>query len=61
MNEGHEVTTLKGFIKPVTCVGFNLEGNLLIGGSVEQTVKIFNIKSQRVLHTYVGHTGILPF
>ncbi len=54
---GSEYATLKGFIKPVTSVCFNLEGNIVVGGSVEQTVKLFNLKTQRVIHTFVGHKG----
>jgi WD40 repeat protein len=52
---GKELFKFKEFVKPVTCLDFNLEGNLLCAGSVDKTVRVLDLKTQRARASLTGH------
>ncbi len=53
---GKEMARFKEFPKAVTCLEFNMEGTLICAGSVDKTVRVIDLKTQRARHTFTGHT-----
>ncbi len=47
----------KGHLKPVFSVAFDRPGGTLASGSVDNTVKLWDVASGRLLRTLEGHTG----
>src|SRR5947209_1494038 len=54
--EGGDVSTLEGHTQPVLAVAFSPDGTLLASGSVDNTVKVWEVASREVKHTLEGHT-----
>jgi len=52
---GKEICRFKDFTKPVTCLDYNLDGNLICAGSVDKTIRVFDLKAQRSKHCFTGH------
>lgn len=48
-------TTLFGHAKPVTSIEFSPDGDLIASGSLDSSVKLWNVKTGRLLKTLRGH------
>src|SRR6266852_3326743 len=48
--------TLKGHKQQVFCVSYSPDGGTLASGSVDKTIKLWDIKTCKELATFKGHT-----
>ena len=52
----NEIKVLKGHTKPIFSVAFSPDGNRLVSGSYDKSVKIWDVNAGRLLQTLGGHT-----
>ena len=52
--------TLEGHTDSVWSVAFSPNGKMLASGSWDQTVRLWNVNTGRLLHTLTGHTSDVP-
>ena len=52
----HEKNRLEGLLYSVNGVNFNLDGTILVSGSSDGTIKLWNVKTGKILITLKGHT-----
>jgi WD40 repeat protein len=55
-NTGSQVAVLSGHTDWVRCVTFSSDGTLLVSGSDDETLKIWDIQTGGVVKTFHGHT-----
>jgi len=48
--------TLRGHTNYVFCVNFNPQSNLIVSGSFDETVRIWDVKQGRLLRTLAAHS-----
>jgi WD40 repeat protein len=53
---GEAICILKGHLAPVSSVAFNHDGRRVVSGSHDNTVKIWNAETAKILQTLEGHT-----
>jgi len=53
---GSQATVLSGHIHQVNCLTFSPDGTLLVSGSHDKTVKLWDIQTGGVVKTFSGHT-----
>ena len=53
------ITTLSGHLKGVTAVAFSPDGNYLVSGSKDKTIKVWELDTGKVLRTIEGHKKIV--
>lgn len=53
----HVVQTLKGHSSWVTCVAIAPDGDTLVSGSDDKTIKVWQLSTGKKLNTLAGHTG----
>ena len=54
---GIQTAVLSGHTNEVMCVEFSSDGALLVSGSSDKTVKLWDIQTGGVVKTFFGHTG----
>jgi len=54
-----ELRTLSGHKAPVISVSFSPDGKILSSGSLDTTVKLWDVESGKELRTFSGHTGVV--
>ncbi len=57
--DGRELFTLKGHSEDIHAVAFSPDGNFLASGSIDQTVKIWDVKSGQLIRTLHHGNGIM--
>ena len=50
--------TLRGHSRPVTSVGFSLDGTRIVSGSEDRTVRVWNASSGQLLQTFDGDQNV---
>ena len=50
---------LEGHNSFINAIALNADGSILASGSMDNTVKLWNIKNRQELHTFVGHSGFV--
>ena len=58
-NTGSQVAVLSGHTGWVRCVTFSSDGTLLVSGSGDETVKLWDVQTGGVIKTFHGHTSIV--
>src|SRR5439155_7266615 len=53
------VTSLGGHLDTVSCVSFSPDGSKLASASFDKTVRLWDVKAARVLHTFTGHSDFV--
>lgn len=53
------IRTITGHTASVTCVKFTPDGNTIVSGSKDKTIKIWDIATGNLIRTLSGHTGTL--
>ena len=48
------MNTLKGHTDEITCIELNASSDILISGSIDNTVRIWNVKTAKCLLTLEG-------
>jgi WD40 repeat protein len=56
-NTGSQVAVLSGHTGLVRCVTFSSDGTLLVSGSHDKTVKLWDVQTGGVIKTFHGHTN----
>ena len=56
---GSQVAVLSGHTNEVQSLTFSLDGALLVSGSHDKTVKLWDLQTGGVIKTFCGHTGIV--
>ncbi|MFE1746484.1 protein kinase [Coleofasciculus sp. H7-2] len=51
------VNTLPGHAGGVTSIALSPDGQFLVSSSLDQTIKIRNIRTKEIIHTLTGHSG----
>ncbi|MBD1903110.1 serine/threonine protein kinase [Trichocoleus sp. DQ-A3] len=51
------VNTLPGHAGGVTSIAISPDGQFLVSSSLDQTIKIRNVRSKEIIHTLTGHSG----
>jgi WD40 repeat protein/tRNA A-37 threonylcarbamoyl transferase component Bud32 len=51
------VNTLPGHAGGVTSIAISPDGQFLVSSSLDQTIKIRNIRTKEIIHTLTGHSG----
>jgi WD40 repeat protein len=54
-------TTLKGHALEVSSVAITADNNTVISGSVDNTIKIWNLRTGQLKRTLTGHTGVVNY
>ena len=54
---GSQAAVLSGHTKEVNCLTFSLDGTLLVSGSDDKTVKLWDVQTGGVINTFHGHTS----
>jgi ribosome assembly protein 4 len=52
---GRFITSLRGHVSPVYQVAFAADSRLLLSASKDSTVKVWEMKSKKLLHDLPGH------
>ena len=55
VQDSRERSTFNGHQDSVKSVGFSPDGNYLVSGSDDNTVKLWDVKNQSLVHTFNGH------
>ena len=50
---------LKGHTGAVTSVIFSYDEYLLVSGSTDKTVKLWNVEKQEIIQTFLGHSDVI--
>ena len=53
---GSQVAIFSGHTDWVYCLTFSLDGTLLVSGSYDKTVKLWDVQTGGVINTFHGHT-----
>jgi WD40 repeat protein len=54
-------TTLKGHALEVSSAAIAADNNTVISGSVDNTIKIWNLRTGQLKRTLTGHTGVIDY
>ena len=52
---GSQMTVLSGHTATVTSLAFSLDGTLLVSGSLDKTIKLWDVQTGGVVKTFCGH------
>ncbi|MGL5870870.1 MAG: WD40 repeat domain-containing protein [Xenococcaceae cyanobacterium] len=61
INTGEEIASLRGHSDRVRCLSLSLDGKFLVSGSVDRTIKLWNLATKELIRTFgdvsSGHLG----
>jgi serine/threonine protein kinase len=53
------INTLTGHLNSIHTLTFNEDGKILVSGGADQTIKLWDLKTNQLLHTLKGHQSII--
>ena len=54
LDTGKKIALLKGHTKKVTCLAISPNGRTLISGSLDKTIRFWNLETKKIIRTYGG-------